>query len=145
MVGTKVALRLSSAGEALGTQLRAEPCLDMCFSLLYSVFFPWQSFSLTILVPYPTPVYSSWDALWTPSQMLRSSRTSWSHSTPTEENPQPWGTTYQGVSLYHGWRLRRSRYRGGTRGPDFIYHHPDFFRHFGGITTDFLPPRQLGF
>lgn len=38
MVGTKVALRLSSAGEALGTQLRAEPCLDVCFSLLYSIF-----------------------------------------------------------------------------------------------------------
>lgn len=78
MAGTKVSLRLSSAGEAMGTQLRAEPCLDLCSSL--------QSFRLMILVPHPSPVYSSWAALWI-SQMLRFNRASWSLSTPTEETP----------------------------------------------------------
>lgn len=141
---TRVVLRLclqESPGHPTGNSLL---CLwaSACFTLHFSSSKP---FSFMVLLSHPTPAYFSWCTLQPWIQMLKYNRNQWRQSGPIWKrafNHQ--GMTYHGVSLYHWWRLRSSWYWSGTRCPYFINHHFDLFRNFGGITTDFLPPRQLG-
>lgn len=60
---------------------------------------------------------------------------------------QPWElvtNAYHTISLCHWWRLWSSWDWSGTRRLHIFYHIHNFFWHFCGITTHFLPSRQLG-
>lgn len=52
--------------------------------------------------------------------------------------------SYHTASLNHRRGLGRPRHGGRAWGPYLLDHTHDLLRHFGSVTTGFLPVRQLG-